>query len=901
MGPMSYQEDDISRRKGEMLGNRVPGMNKPIPLPAEGLGMVSKSHLTVKPIAKDSIHNHHRGESQSLGSHHRRFISYSTLTSPSLSAYDGEGGGSLLEVDEFGGLDGSGRPQSPYSHCSPTLTPPSLPSPEVTAVDKLPGKITIPGKFQRRVVSDFHASYGTTRALTPDSETQLRLLEEETPLSLAGCSPDSRTEAGSTLDTQTCNDPKAPEDQPPTELTQELQTSAPDPSSPINPSDEATAETVSVSTSDSISMAGATEEGVVENDQQSIEVGSLSDHKDHDPVSEVPESDPTAIPLPRVMDSVDVSPRISSQDSTPSTPAPVADILPPVEVEQPATEPILSPEVTQESDDTSRLEETPVPSTFAFPLPPISVSSIEGALSESQTPPESPRPPSSASTSTSDLSDSRFDYQNGSDHPDPDHDLFVLPLPKDDELPPRSIVKGVTVPQSMHQVFASPLPTLQPPIEFPTMATRSVPAQSSDPNASFTADESLALDASQAEIVIAQSEIIRPASRTLVIAIPSPSPTATTFRMQTPPLPEESSPSLDRADDTQVSPPRIRKKLYTTHTVPSGFKDTLSPPASRQSFSAVVHQRTRTSTHVPDRVESLTPKPSEPANTIMTPGRKESLCADPLTPTSSGSELAFLVQNAAILEARLERGDSSDQVLGELNPAKPFVPSFTEPPQSTSRSQIARVKSASTPTLVPSLAANQSRINIPPVPDLVYDDGSSNSGLSFGPQIPQFLPQSRSRKSGGHDEADRKSLAPSHKSKKSEKSVKGKDREAMPRARKLSARLRSLASSSTNSLRSLGRPSLSSETSISFDSPTTVSIEPVTPPGSVESRSFGIGLGSPGSRSQISQGSGSEWNSPPRRRDVLGRASSFADRFMSRVGKTKSGFLDSSQGNRIEH
>ena len=86
---------------------------------------------------------------------------------------------------------------------------------------------------------------------------------------------------------------------------------------------------------------------------------------------------------------------------------------------------------------------------------------------------------------------------------------------------------------------------------------------------------------------------------------------------------------------------------------------------------------------------------------------------------------------------------------------------------------------------------------------------------------------------------------------------------------------------------------------MSFDSPTTVSIEPMTPQdtGSGESGKVGSVIGSPGGRSQISQGSGSEWGSPPRRRDMLGRASSFADRLISRVGKSKSGFLDSSQGN----
>jgi hypothetical protein len=49
-----------------MLGNRVPGLNRPKALPTEGLGMASKSHLTVKPVAKDPP-THSRGESQSLG------------------------------------------------------------------------------------------------------------------------------------------------------------------------------------------------------------------------------------------------------------------------------------------------------------------------------------------------------------------------------------------------------------------------------------------------------------------------------------------------------------------------------------------------------------------------------------------------------------------------------------------------------------------------------------------------------------------------------------------------------------------------------------------------------------------------------------------------------------------
>ena len=868
-----------------MLGNRVPGLNRPTALPTEGLGMTSKSHLTVKSIAKDSAHRHGRGESQSLGSNHRRFTSHSTLTSPSLSAYDGEGGAGLSEVDEFGGLYALDRPHTPYSHYSPTLTPPSLPSPEVTAIDKPPSKIPIPERFQRRVVSDFQASYGITRASTPDPEMLLQLLEEEPHLPSANHGSLPPAEPESTPETQTCDEPKEPGVQLPIEPVQEFQTSTPD--TPIPPATdsprEVTAETISEPTSESTPVVDAVEERVPENNRLSTGVRSLTEHQDHDPVSQASKSNPVPVPSSPVTINSDSPPRMSPQGSTP-----VADILPVIEkVPQPTTEPVPPPNVAQEPSDAPRPDETPVPPTFASPPPPINVSSIQDTSSELQTPPESPRPASIASTSTSDLSDSRFDYQYGSD-PDPDHDLFVLPLPKDDELPPRPIARGVAVPQSMHQVFSSSLPALQPPIHFPTMATRSVPAQSPDPNSSFAGDESLALDASQAEIVIAQSEMIRPASRTLVIAMPSPSPITTTFRVQTPPLQGGSIPSPDRVDH-EVSPPRIRKKLYTNYSVPSSFKDTLSPPPTRQSFSAVVHQRTKTPTQVPDRVDPLTPKSSKPASAITTPKRRESLSGEtPMTPVSSGSELAFLARSAAILEARLEHGDPGNEG------AKRSVPLFAEPPRSTLRSGMSKAKSASTPTLVPSLATTP--IHIPPVPDLVYDDGSSNSGLSLTPQIPPFLPQLRSRRSGAHEEADRKSLAPSHKSRKSERSVRDKDKDSMPRARKLSARLRSLASSSTNSLRSLGRPSLSSETSISFDSPTTVSIEPMTPPSSGSGR-FGPGIGSPGSRSQISQGSGSEWSSPPRRRDMLGRASSFADRFMSRVGKTKSGFLETSQGN----
>ena len=118
-----------------MLGNRVPGLNRPKALPTEGLGMVSKSYLTVKPVAKDSAHS--QGESQSLGSHHRKFTSQSSssaFTSPSLSAYDGEGGAGLLEVDEFGVLNGFGSPQSLYSPYSPTSAFSLLPSPDVTTI-----------------------------------------------------------------------------------------------------------------------------------------------------------------------------------------------------------------------------------------------------------------------------------------------------------------------------------------------------------------------------------------------------------------------------------------------------------------------------------------------------------------------------------------------------------------------------------------------------------------------------------------------------------------------------------------------------------------------------------------------------------------------------------------------
>ena len=126
-----------------MLGNRVPDLNWPKALPTEGLGMVSKSHLTVGSVANDFVNHYSRGESQSLGSNHRRFAlqSYSAFTSPSLSAYDGEGGAGLLEVDEFGGLNGYDTSQPSYTPYSPTSTLSSLPSLDAAAVDKLPGKV----------------------------------------------------------------------------------------------------------------------------------------------------------------------------------------------------------------------------------------------------------------------------------------------------------------------------------------------------------------------------------------------------------------------------------------------------------------------------------------------------------------------------------------------------------------------------------------------------------------------------------------------------------------------------------------------------------------------------------------------------------------------------------------
>jgi len=912
MGAMPSHDDDVSRRTGEMLGNRVPGLNRPKALPTEGLGMVSKSHLTVKPVAKDSAHHHSRGESQSLGNYHRRFTSHSShsaLTSPSLSAYDGEGGAGLSEVDEFGGLNGLGRPQTPYSPYSPSSTFSSLPSPEVTAIDKLPGKLLIPNKFQRRVVSDSQAGYGFTRALTPDPEVPLQPLEEEIALTSTDCDSRSRPKTESVPNTQGHDDPTEPEVQPSAEPTAELEISTPEVylPPPIDSSREVTTTGTALEpTPEPIPVVDVVGEVVeVEGDRRSSDVTPPTQDQDRDLVPEVPKPNSTSTPLTSVADDADVPPPVPFKVSTTSIPTLVTGAPPVIRNGgRPASEPfdelLPSANVTQASDEASTPEETPAPPTLVFPLPPIDVPLVDDASSQFQTPPESPKPASSTSASVSDLSDSTIDYQSLSNHPDPDHDLFVLPLPKDDELPTRPIVQEVAVPPSMHRTLASPLPTLQVPIDFPVTTAGSFSTESSDPDVSFVGDESLASDASQAEIFIAQSEIIRPASPTLSVAMSSP-PTTTTFRVQTPPVPGESPPPPDEVNNTPVSPPWIRKKLYTNHTAPTSFKDTLSPPPTRQSFSAVVHQKTRASAYVraPDRIDSLAPGPSKPVDAFMAPRKKQSLFTEPTTPASPGLELAFLVKNAAILEAQLEHGVDSSASGGRdrSDPAKQLVPLFAEPPpRSTLRSEMARVKSASTPALVPTSVKTPG--NIPPVPDLIYDDGSSNSGLSSNRQIPPFFSQLRSRKSGIHEDADRKSLAPSHKSRKSEKSPKEKDKDSMPRSRKLSSRLRSLANSSTNSLRSLGRPSLSSEASVSFDSPTTVSIELMTPQdtGVGESGRLGVGIGSPGSRSQISQGSGSEWDSPPRRRDVIGRASSFADRLLSRAGKTKSGFPENSQG-----
>jgi len=904
MGATPSHDDDVSRRTGEMLGNRVPGLNRPKALPTEGLGMVSKSHLTVRPVAKDSAHRHSRGESQSLGSNHRRFgsQSYSTFTSPSLSAYDGEGGTGLLEVDEFGGLNGYDASQPPYTPYSPTSTFSSLPSPDANAIDRLPGKLVIPNSFKRRVASDSQANYGFTRALTPDPEMPLQPLEEEAPL--ASMNAFSLPEPESIPEPEMEDDPEEPEVQPSTEPIPESQVSTPETPLPPPPTDPPRKETapelatpitqVSPPNLEPIPVVDANMEGVkMEDNQRSPLTVQTTQGQDRDPIPEVSKPKPISIPLSPIVDSADVSLLAPSKGAIPPSPALVGGTSPVIEKgEQSAPEPVeevaLSPRAARDFDDVPTPGETSAPSTLAFPLPPITTSLISDASSQLQTPPESPGPASSVLTSTSDLSDSTVDYQSISNHPDPDHDLFVLPLPKDDELPPQSPAQEVEVPQSMHQVLASPLPTLQAPIDFPIMAAGNVPADAPDPNISFTGDESFALDASQAEIVIAQSEVIRPASPTLLVTMPSPPPSTTTFGVRTPPPQEQSLPPLDEADNTQVSPPRIRKKLYANNSVPTSFKDTASTPPVQHTFSAVVHEKQRTSAFVPpDRVDSLTPKSSKSTTTFMSPKRKESLFTESVSPVSPGSDLAFLVKNAAILEAKLEHiGDSSGD--NERDKSDPPLP------RTTLGSEMAKVKSASTPALVSTSATTPG--HIPPVPDLVYDGGSSNSGFFSTPQIPSFLPQFRSRKSGAHEEADQKSLAPSHKSRKSEKSSKEKDKDSIPRARKLSSRLRSLANSSSNSIKSIGRPSLSSETSVSFDGPTTVAIEPMTPQNTGGGENRRLGVGSPGSRSQISQESGSDYNSPPRSRDVLGRASSFADRLLSRAGKIKSSFVENSQG-----
>lgn len=886
MGAIPSRHDEPSRRNGEMMGNRVPGLNRPRALPTDGLGMVSKSHLTVKSVAKDPSHYHNRGGSQSLGNHHRRYTSqlHSTLTSPSLSAYDGEGGSGLSEPDEFGGLSGLGTPQTPYSPYTPyspasNYSTPS--SPEVSAIDKLPGRLVIPGKFQRRVVSDYQASYGPARSLTPDPEIPLQPLEEETPLSSANCGSSPRPEAEPTPDPEMYDDPKGPEVQPPTERTPELQVAPPE-GHFVPPVDSSPVVDVVVESSEE------------ENCQRSPEIVPPVQVQDHDPIQEASNPDSIYNPPSSVIDSADPSPEVSPSVSTPSATTSITGVPPAIaEVDRPheLVEVVVpSVRLPQDSDDAPTSDKTLAPPILAFPLPPVNLSVVNDPPSQLRTPPESPIHASSISTSASDLSDSTIDYQSRLNHPDPDHDLFVLPLPKDDEPLPRQVFREATAGKSTHQVLTSPLPMLQTPIDFPFATAKTVSTGSSDPNTSFNGDESLALDASQAEIVIAQSEIIRPASPTLLVSMPTPSPTVTTFRLQTPPPPGED-------DKTQGPPTRIRKKLHANNSAPTNFKDALPPP-TQQSFSAIVHQKTRTSTYIlpPDRVDSLPSKTSSiPVNALMTPKRKQSSFTEPMSPGFLGSELASLVKNAAILEAQLQHGtDSSGD--GRLERV-----GSTRRSRSMSRSEKVRVKSASTPAL-PSTPAITSG-HIPPVPDLVYDDGSSNSGWSSNRHIPPFLPPFRSRKSGAHEEADRKSLAPSHKSRKSEKSTKEKGEGSIPRARKLSARLRSLANSSTNSLKSLGRPSLSSETSVSFDSPATVSIEPMTPQdtGNSEDGRLGIGIGSPGGRSQTSRGSGSEWNVSPRRRDIVGRASSFADRFLSRGVRTKSEVLDDSQGSVLTH
>lgn len=908
MGAVPLHDDEISRRKGEMLGNRVPGLNRPKALPTEGLGMVSKSHLTVKPVAKDQTYYHGRKESQSLGSHHRRYTSqsYSALTSPTLSAYDREGEASLLEVDEFGGLNGLSSPQTPSSPYSliPTFSSPT--SPEVSAIDKLPGKVVIPDKFQRRVVSDYQASYGVAKVLTPDPEMSLQPLEEEVPSSSANRDSCSRLEAEPTPDPQTHDDSEF-EVQPPAERTPELLISTHEVHlpPPIDSPREVATETTPQPTSKPITTVDVIEvDAGVEDDQRSSEVVPPTQDQDHDPTQEVSKPNPISIPFPSAMDSADVSPPASPKVSTLSTVTSTTSSPLVIMEDEPSSGPVEevpSAGPTRNSDITPTPDEVSASPTLVILQLPVDEFPV-GDASQLQTPPESPEPAFSVSTAGSDLSDSTIDYQSGPNHPDLDRDLFVLPLPKDDELPPQSAIQEVAVARSIHQVPVSPLPA---PIDFPITTDGIVSTGSSDTTISFARDNSLALDASQTEIAVVQSEVTRPASPTFPVATPFP-PTATRFRTQTPPPPEELFPSPDKVDNTRVSPPRIRKKLYANYSVPTSFKDTLSPPPTQRSFSAVVHQKTRSSAYAipPGGKNSLAPDSSRPVNAFMTPKKKRSSFVEPMVSASPGSELVFLVKNAAILEAQLQHGvnSSGDEGRDKLDSAQQSNSSFMEsPPRSTLRPEMTKVKSASTPTLVSSSVATSD--HIPPVPDLIYDHRNSNSGLPSNRHIPPFLPQLRSRKSGAHEEADRKSLAPSHKSRKSEKSPREKDKDSMPRARKLSSRLRSLASSSTNSLRSLGRPSLSSETSVSFDGSATVSIEPMTPQdtGNGGNGKLRVGIGSPGSRSQISQGSGSEWNSLPRRRDMLGRASSFADRLLSRAGKTKLGGLDNSSGNAPDH
>jgi hypothetical protein len=118
-------------------------------------------------------------------------------------------------------------------HITPPLRPPRYHPPEVPAIDKLPGKVTIPDKFQRRIVSDFQASYGFTRALTPDPEMLLQLLEEGYRCLQRIVVLVPRPEVESTPGPQTHDDPKEPEVQPPTEPTPELQTSTPEDTPPL--------------------------------------------------------------------------------------------------------------------------------------------------------------------------------------------------------------------------------------------------------------------------------------------------------------------------------------------------------------------------------------------------------------------------------------------------------------------------------------------------------------------------------------------------------------------------------------------------------------------------------------------------------------------------------------------